>query len=349
MKAVVYTGLRQIDVKEREIPEISEEELLIKVRAAAICGTDLRIYRFGNSKIPNGVERVLGHEVAGEIVKVGSKVSEWKAGDRVAIPPNIGCGKCELCLKGYYQLCKNTQSIGISMDGGFQEYMRVPKEAVSHGGLIRIPDQLSYEEAVVVEPFSCTYHCYKGLDTKPGQTVLIIGSGPIGACHVMINKLAGAGKVIVADIAKERLEQIQAFGADEVIDSSAVDLKERVMELTQGKGVDIVITACSVPEIQTQALELAAIHGKINFFGGMPAGKEEVKLITNYIHYKELTVMGTTGSTALDYIESMKIAASKRLPLDQLVSARYKFEEAKEAFQYALDGKGMKCIFVNND
>lgn len=347
MKAAFYYGVGDIRVEECEKPVISDKEILIKVHASAICGTDLRIYKFGHFKIKEGQKRVLGHEVAGEIAEVGSAIKGYKVGMRVAIPPNVGCGHCSMCIHGFNQLCKDYEAFGISYDGGFQEYMRIPQEAIERGNIIEIPESLSYEEAAMVEPFSCTYNSYNALKTVPGDVVVIIGAGPIGACHVMINKLAGAAKIIVADVSDVRLEEIKKFGVDITINSAKEDLNAFVEKETNGLGANVVITACSVPAVQGQALEIAGTHGRINFFGGMPKGKELVTLNTNLIHYKELHALATTGSSLADYHNAMTIAASKKIPLAKLQTASFSIEQANEAFEYALSGKGMKALFIN--
>ena len=347
MKAAYYYGVKDIRVEECPIPEITENEILVQVKASAICGTDLRIYKGGHFKIPKGTKRVLGHEIAGKIVKVGGNVKNYTEGMRVAFVPNVGCGHCSMCLKGFNQLCPEYEAFGISYDGGFQEYMKVPKEAIERGNVIEIPETLSYQEAAMVEPFSCTYNAYKRLKTEPGDVVVIVGAGPIGACHVMIQKMAGAGKIIVADVSDTRLEEIKKFGADLTVNSGNTDLKSFVSRETEGIGADVVITACSVPAIQELGLEIAGAHGRVNFFGGMPEGKEIVPLNTNLIHYKELEVLATTGSSLQDYISAMKIVASKKMPLDRLASAAFSIDQIQEAFEYAIAGKGMKTLIVN--
>ncbi|MCF0145321.1 MAG: zinc-binding dehydrogenase, partial [Eubacterium sp.] len=261
----------------------------------------------------------------------------------VSVIPNIGCGHCPMCRQGLNQLCPEYEAFGISYDGGLSEYVRIPESAIPKN-VIPVPEGFSCEEAALVEPFSCAWHAYDRLNTRPDDTVLIIGAGPIGACHVMISKLAGASKVIVADISKERLQEIRKFGADAVIDSAEEDLEEAVCRETEGRMPDVVITACSVPEMQQKALELAAPRGRINFFGGMPKGKEIVPLATNLIHYKELTVLATTGCSYRDYEAAMHIASSQKLPLGELVSKRYSIEQVQEAFAYAQSGQGMKTM-----
>lgn len=342
MKAVYYYGVGDIRFEEVPKPEIRENEILMKVHAAALCGTDLRIYRNGHYRIRPGEKRALCHEFAGEIAGIGAKVKGYRIGQRVSVVPNVGCGSCPMCLKGLNQLCPDYKAFGISYDGGLSEYVRVPQAAVERGNLVDIPDGLSYEEAALIEPFSCTVHSREMLKTAPGDTVVIIGAGPIGACHVMISSLAGAAKILVADLSDTRLEEVRKFGADVVINSAREDLKEAVLRETDGFGADVVITACSVPEIQALALELAAPRGRINLFGGMPKGKETVPLYTNHIHYKELQVLATTGCCYSDYRAGMRIAAARRLPLKDLISRVWPIEEVQEAFACALSGQGMK-------
>lgn len=348
MKAALYHRIGDLRIEEVELPRINEEEILIKVKACAVCGTDLRIYKFGHFKIPQGTKRVLGHEVSGEIVAVGSKVKGYKVGMGVAVPPNVGCGTCSMCIQGYNQLCPTYEAFGISLDGGFQEYMKIPAFAISTGNVVPIPDGVSFEEAALTEPLSCCYNTYNVLKTAPGDVVLIVGAGPIGALHAMMSRLAGAKKIIVADVSAERLEEIKQYGVDVIINSNGKDLVQEVINETKGYGADVVITACSVPEVQRQALHMAATRGRISFFGGLPKGKEEVLLNTNLIHYKELVVIATTGSSISDFYKSMQIVASKKIDVKSLISATFKTEETTQAFEFAASGKGMKALVLNS-
>ena len=348
MKAACFYQPHKIVVEDIDIPVITPNEILLKIKAAAVCGTDLRINKFGHFKIPAGTKRVLGHEFSGEIAEVGSNVRGFHPGMRILVVPNIGCGECAMCLKGYNQLCPTYDAFGISLDGGFQEYMRVTEEAITRGNIIIIPENLSYEEAALVEPFSCVYSAYRFINTAPGDSVLVIGAGPIGACHVMLSKLAGASKVIVADISDSRLSQIKEFGADVLVNSAKEDLQKRVLEETAGLGMDVVITANSVPEIQALALELAASRGRVSYFGGIPKDKEIVPIKTNLIHYKELQVSATTGSSIADYRQALHIASSGRISLKAIATGRFKLENIHEAFEYAASGAGMKAVILDS-
>lgn len=346
MKAAVYHAPGKIHVEERPIPEIDENEILIQVKASAICGTDLRIYGNGHFKIKPGQIRVLGHELAGKIVKVGSQVDGYYIGDRVATIPNIGCGHCKACYSGHNELCPDYHAFGIDIDGGFEEFMKIPSSAIYGGNVVQISDDLDYEEAALVEPLSCVVNCATRLRTGLGDTVLVIGAGPIGILHVMVSKLSGAKKVILVDLSDTRLAKGKKFGADVIVNSKKEKLQSILDEVTDGLGLDVVITACSVPELQEQALEIAGRNGRVCFFGGLPDNKNVVPLNTNLIHYKELTIVGSTGSSIADYRKAMILAESKRVNLSGIVSERFPLEKTEEAFKYAKSGEGLKTLII---
>jgi L-iditol 2-dehydrogenase len=343
MKAAYYYGIGDLRVEEAPMPAIASDELLVRVTACAVCGTDNRIYKFGHFKIPRGLKRVLGHETFGEVAQVGSAVRTFSVGDRVAIAPNVGCGTCHMCIQGFNQLCPTYEAFGISLDGGFEEYMRVPASGL--GNVAKVPAAVSDEVAVLIEPLSCVYNAYEAHRPVPGDTVLVIGAGPIGALHVMLNKLAG-GRIIVADISRTRLQEMERFGADFLIASSDIDLGQEVERITAGRGADVVITACSVPEMQGLALEVAGCHGRVSLFGGMPKGRENVTLNTNLIHYKELFVTATTGSSIQDFHNAIRILSSGEINAAGLITARFSLEDIAGAFDYAARGAGLKAAVM---
>lgn len=347
LKAAYFYGPNQLRIEEVDEPRIQDNELLIRVRSTSVFGTDLRILKFGHFKIPAGERRVLGHELAGEIVHVGKLVAGYSEGMRVTATPNIGCGMCEYCRNGYNQMCPDYEAFGISLDGGFQEFMKVPNIAVRGGNIFPIPAHISFEEASLIEPLSCCYSALKVLITSCDDIVLVIGAGPIGALHVLLSRIARAKKILVADIRKERLDKMGEFGADIVIDTSASDLKKEVMKATNNKGADVIITACSVPEIQSQSIELLAIHGRVNFFGGLEKNVH-VPIDSNRILYKGLHVMGTTGSSNSDYFNSLNLVAEGRADLRKLISATFTLSDIPKAFEHAASGDGMKALIVNN-
>lgn len=344
MQAAVYHGIKDIRLESVKVPEINEREVLIKCRNAAICGTDLRIYNYGHSKIPAGTKLILGHELAGEVAAVGAKVRGVKKGARVFIAPNIGCGQCQLCLQGWYHLCDDYLAIGLPLDGGFAEYVKIPEQAVEQGAILEIPGNLSYEEAAISEPMACVYNGFKRCPAEPGATVLIFGAGPIGIMHIFMAKLAGAAKIIMAETSKERLKTAGELGADIAVNLQTQNIEEIVMRETRGKGANLVITACPAPDVQKMALRLAALHGKINFFGGLPKGKDEVQLNTNLIHYKELLVTGSHGSNTYHCKMALDLQAARKIDLRPLVTNKFPLTKISEAFETALAGKGLKTV-----
>ncbi len=346
MKAAYFYEPGVIKVEEVAEPQIGANEMLIRLVATSICGTDLRIFKHGHLLNPGGRRRVLGHEIAGEIVAVGQLIEGYRVGMRVTAPPNIGCGLCEFCRDGFNNMCPNYEAFGISIDGGFQEYMRVPHIAITGGNIFPIPDHLGYQEAALAEPLSCCYNALRSVKTTHEDVVLVIGAGPIGAMHVILNRIAGAKKIIVADIRQNRLDTIKEFGATAIINSTEVDLLEAVMAETNGRGADVVITAASVPQLQTQAVELLATHGRVNFFGGLGKGVQ-VPIDTNRVHYKGLVLTGSTGSTHSDYFKSLMLIADGRAEVDKLISHRFSLAETNRAFDHALSGDGMKTMIVH--
>jgi len=347
MKAAVYHRPGNIAIEQRDVYEIQDDEILLHTRAASICGTDLRIYGGGHFKIPEGRSRVLGHELSGVIEKVGKLVSGYQVGQRICFTPNIGCGKCEMCRQGYNNMCPTYEAFGISLDGSFQEYMRVPAIAIRGGNIFEVPDHLSFEEAAVVEPLSCCYNAFAGLEVTPEDTVLIIGPGPIGACFVQLAKTWGAKKVIVVGRRESRLREIEKFGADILIDSSKVDVESEINRITAGRGVDVVVTAASSPELQPLAVQLLAVHGRLNFFGGLKRGTR-VEIDTNLVHYRGLKLLGTTGSSNEDYYRSLQMVSDGRINVRDIVSHRFALEDINAAFEFAKSGQGMKTLVMHD-
>jgi len=346
MLAAVYHGIGDLRVEEIPEPQFGEDEALLKVRVAAICGTDRRILKYGHFKIPEGTGRVLGHELAGEIAAVGSRVKGLTPGVKVTIAPNIGCGICEQCVQGHNHLCPNYEALGISLDGGFSEYMRIPAAAIRQGNIIEIPEGVSYEEAALNEPLSCCYNGFLACGIKPGDVVFIVGAGPIGIMHLLLAKLGGASKVIVSQRSDPRRTLAAQFGADVVINPTEEDLSAIIRNETQGRGVDVVIIAALAAKAQEEALDWAAVGGRINLFGGLPKGQETVNFDANKVHYKQLTITGTTGSSSYQFRRTMDIIASRRVELSRLVTARFPLKDALKAFDTADARQGLKVVIV---
>ena len=256
-------------VEEVATPEIGEEEVLLRVRAAAICGTDVRMLGNGYPGIAPETPRILGHEVSGEICRVGSRVTGYTPGQRVSVAPNMGCGVCGDCVSGNSHLCRSYRALGIHLDGGFAEYMRIPAPAVRQGNITPLADHVSFAEAAINEALSCVCNGFERCDIRPGESVLVVGAGPIGIMHAMLARMAGAGRVYISDLSAERLATAKAI--DDGFITVEGDVEEVIREDLHGAGVDVCITACPSPAAQAMALRVCGNNGRINFFGGVPA------------------------------------------------------------------------------
>ena len=343
MKAAVLQAPGVLAVTEKPIPQTSEDEMLVRVRAASICGTDLRVFRHGHFKLPPGRERVLGHEIAGEVAQIGSRVQGFAIGDRVSFTPNVGCGRCRMCLRGLNNMCPDYEAFGITIDGGFQEYMRVPSSAIEHGNVFHFTSSLSFREAALVEPFSCCLRGQQAINVSYNDTVLVIGAGPIGVFNVMLAKIAGARKIIVANRSAPRLGRMSEYGADVLINTSEDDLAEAVLTHTDGLGPDVIVTCASDPGIQTAAVGLLAPHGRLNFFAGL-GNARGVEIDTNRVHYKGLSLTGTTGSSNSDYRQALDLVQLGRIDLSSMVTSSFALADINEAFAYSASGAGMKAV-----
>jgi L-iditol 2-dehydrogenase len=327
-----------------DVPAIGPEEVLLKVQAAGICGTDLRIYHGGHRKYPAGTVRVPGHEVVGTIAQVGANLQGYTVGQRVFVAPNMGCGHCRQCISGNNNVCADFQAIGITLDGAFAEYMRVPAAAVRQGCLMPVAGRVDSAIATLIEPFACVLRGQRPLDVKPGETVLVIGAGPIGIMHVKLALLRGAGSVLVSEMAPERIEQARRAGADRIIQPGAEDLAAAVADATHGQGADVVIVAAPAHAAQEQALVLAGIGGRINFFGGLPKDRSTIQFDSNLVHYKELIVTATTACSTQDCWQAAEIINSGKIDLTGVVSQRFPLAETLAGFAAAEDRKSLKVV-----
>jgi L-iditol 2-dehydrogenase len=344
VKAVVYHGPQDLRLEERAVPDIGPDEVLLKVLGAGICGTDLRIYHGAHRMFSPGVVRIPGHEVAGEIAAVGTQVEQLQVGQRVFVAPNMGCGHCRQCISGNNNRCADYTAFGITMDGAFAEYMHIPATTLRQGNLIPISRSTDPAAAALIEPFACVLRGQDAVGLQTGDSVVVIGAGPIGIMHVLLARLRGASRVIVSEMLPSRLSQATAAGADLVIDPAQDDLETRVRDATRGAGADVIIVAAPAHAAQQSALRLAAIGGRINFFGGLPKDRPTIQCDSNLIHYKELHVTGTTACSTRDCWRAAELVDSGRINLAHLVSGRFPLEEFSAAFAAAEDRSSLKIV-----
>lgn len=345
MQAAYLTGPKSVVIKETAIPTINENEILLKVKSAAICGTDIRMYNNGYKGVSEETPLIIGHELSGVIEKVGANIRHYQAGMRVAVAPNMGCGVCDRCVSGNTHLCADYRALGINLDGGFAEYVIIPEAACRQGNISVLEDNVSFDEAALNEPLSCVYNGFLKCDIKPGDNVLIIGAGPIGIMHAKLARMAGAAKVMLNDLSMERLDVCGKIDPSFILLASE-GLKEKVMELTRGNGLDVCITACPSPQAQADALEMMAINGRVNFFGGLPQTKEIVGINTNLVHYKQLILTGSARSSLSQFRKTLDFISSGVLNVKDLVTERFPLEKISEGIQRASLAQGIKNIIT---
>ena len=341
MRAALLYGKEDLRVEDLPVPEIGPEEILLQVKAAAICGTDIRMYKNGAKGVGPRSPLVLGHELSGVVVKAGKAVRGVQEGTPVAVAPNMGCGTCDACVSGNTQLCDNGfRAFGINLPGGFAEFVRIPAEAVRQGNLCPIGPEVSFAAAALAEPLSCVYNAFQRCAIHPGDRVLIIGAGPIGLMHAKLARLGGAARVMLNDLSEERLEICRQLEPSLI--TVAGEVTQRIMSMTGGRGADVVITACPAPEAQVTALKVAAMNGRVLFFGGLPADRAIVGLDTNLIHYRQLIVSGTTRQSLSQYRAVLRLIEDGLLKVDDLVSARWPVDSIRDGFAAVMRGSGLK-------
>ncbi|MDR2021358.1 MAG: alcohol dehydrogenase catalytic domain-containing protein [Treponema sp.] len=341
MKAAVYLDKDKIEVREVPTPKPDAGSVLVKVRSCAVCGSDIRIFHHGNSRVKP--PQILGHESSGEVVETGANVTRFKKGDRVALGADVPCGECSFCEAGIGNNCQINYAMGYQFAGSFAEYVLLNKTVVNYGPVHRIPDAMSFDEGALAEPLACVLNAVELAGIRLGDTVVIIGAGPIGCMIIPVAYMSGAARVIVVQRSRPRMEGAKKFNADVYICSSEEDPIKRVLEETGGLGADVIFTANPSPQSHADALKMARNRARINLFGGLPAGST-VTLDTNIIHYKELFVMGAHGSLPRHHQQAIELIAAKRPDIRPYMSHFFSLDKINEAFAAAEGHQGMRVV-----
>lgn len=306
--------------------------LTIRIKAAAICGTDMRIYR-GIKTRGVRLPAVLGHEFAG--VVDAHNASSFTRGQRVVLCPALSCGTCRHCQAGASNICENLAAFGYGADGGFAELVNVPRAFVEAGHVLPLADDVSFEEAALAEPLACVINGQEVMGLQPGAHVAVLGAGPIGLLHVMLAKARGAGRISVVQRSAARRAAALAVGADEAL----------APEEAGGLQADAAIVAVGSPDLANLAARITRPRGLINLFAGFPAG-ELPRFDLNAVHYGEHHVTGAFGLTLKQFREALDLIASGRVPAGQLVTHRFPLEQAMQAFALAETGQALKAVIT---
>jgi L-iditol 2-dehydrogenase len=326
MRAALLYGVKDLRVEDVEVPRLEVGEVLIKVRAATTCGTDLKIFQRGYVEKIIKLPTVFGHEWAGDVVEVAKDLDWPRKGMRVRAGNSAPCLHCEMCQKGKYNLCENM----IWLWGAYAEYVKVPARMV-FVNMQELPEGVSYEEAALTEPLACVLHGAEEAQVKLGDEVAIIGAGPIGLLHLLTARGMGARKVIVIDIVDERLRFAEKLGAESVINGQSEDVAKRVKELTGGYGADVVVEAIGLPATWEQALRLVRKGGTVLEFGGCPPGTE-VRVNAEMVHYGEVRVQGAFHANPIHFRRALNLIVSRTIDVRPLVTGRMRLEDIRRAF-----------------
>jgi L-iditol 2-dehydrogenase len=343
MKALRFYAPEDVRLEDVPEPVCGPEEIKLRVRNCSTCGTDVKILHNGHQNLTP--PRIIGHEIAGEVVEVGAEVAGgWEPGDRAQVIAAVPCGDCYECRKGWMAVCQNQTSVGYQYDGGFAEYMIVPREVLKVDGLNRIPDNVGYDEASAAEPFACAINAQELLGIEEGDTVVVFGAGPIGCMHIRIARgVHKAGKIYLVDVNAERLKMsAEAVQPDETINGLDVDVVERVMELTGGRGADVVITATAANVAQEHAISMAARNGRISFFGGLPKTNPVINCDSNLVHYRQLHIHGANGSAPSHNKRALEYISTGQVPVKDLITAHIPLENVLDAFKLVERGEAIK-------
>jgi L-iditol 2-dehydrogenase len=327
--------VNQLSYEEVPIPEIAPDEVLVQVRVVGLCQSDIKKIRYPLYEPP----RIFGHETAGAIASIGSEVQGWQVGQRVVVMHHIPCMHCGYCLNDNFSMCdvyKNvTTTAGFAPSGGgFADYVKVPGHIVRNGGLIPIPDDVTFEQASFVEPTNCCLKAVKKAQIGPGQTVLVTGAGPIGLMFIMLVKYFG-GKAIATDLLPSRVEKALSVGAEAAFDARDRDLPAKIKALTDGMGVDVALLAVPSDKAFFQALDCTRKGGKILFFAEFP-DELEIPINPNVLYRREIDLMGSYSSSYRVQALSADIVFNHRIDVDALISDRYPLGDLAAAVEQAV-------------
>jgi len=342
MTGIVYYGPGDIRIEDLPVPKYSEKELLVKVDACAVCGTDLKSYRSGNPRIkaPN----VMGHEFTGLVNNVGENVTGFETGDRVVMATSVSCGKCYYCQKGWKNLCKNIAPMGYTFPGGMAEYVTIPDLALKHGHVIKVPANVSAEHASLAEPLSCAINAAANANVQSGDTVVVLGAGPMGLMNAAVAKALGAEMVILSEISDKRLGQAKLFNIDILVNPETEDLQKIVLDSTNGYGADIAIVAAPAAYPQESAINLVRKKGTVCLFASLPVGKEILSINSRIVHYGEISIVGSSDSTPEHVEKAVNMISDGKLPADKLVTHTMKFEDIFKAFDLMEKGESLRVV-----
>jgi len=342
MKAVVYYGPGDIRFEDHAEPAPAPENLIVKVRCCAICGTDLKLATIGYPRCHP--PRIIGHEMVGEIVHVGSQVKGFALGNRITLATTVSCGQCAYCALGLGNLCPNAKPISYDYDGAMSEYLAVPPLALSGGNVIQVPDSVPDEAAALSEPLSCAINAQMLCGVKQGDKVLIVGGGPLGALHSEIAKAFGAQDVMVVELGEPRLSFLRRLKGVFAIDGATEDVAGIVKSRTGGLGADVVIVCAPARQPHESAINYARKGGAISFFASLPKDASIITLDSRVIHYGELRVIGASDSRPEHVKRAVEFMTQGKIDADKVITHRLPLEKIHAGLALMKERKSLKVL-----
>jgi L-iditol 2-dehydrogenase len=346
MRATIFESPGNVSVADRPAPQPGPGELRLRMAAASLCASDVRVYR-GEKYAKPGV--IPGHEIAGVVEALGDGASQLdmtdraiREGDRVVVCPVVACGQCRFCIIGRQNRCIARKTLGYDLDGGFAEQLLVPAELVRVGHVLSVPKDLPLDIAALTEPAACTLNSLELCEVGAGTSLLIIGAGPMGLLHVIMGRALGASPIIVTEPVAERREIATRWGADLVLAPETQDVPGAVKDATGSYGADAVVVTVGVHALVTPAIDLVRKQGIINMFAGFPPN-QTVPFDPNIIHYGEIVLTGSQNATTEQYRKTVNLLG--QVPhIDEVVTNRYDIEHAPEAYSSRLAMSGLKSL-----
>ncbi|MGD0708684.1 MAG: alcohol dehydrogenase catalytic domain-containing protein [Anaerolineaceae bacterium] len=335
MKAAVFTAPGMIEYNPNYPDPTVGDGIILQVKAGGICGTDIKA--LAGHRPGMNPPMILGHEFSGQVIE--SHMDEYKIGDRISVAPYAGCGICDLCLNDREELCKNKFG---TPSGCFSEKIAIPASLAKKTAW-HVPDGVGWDEAALAEPLACVVLSLRSCHLEPGNSILVVGGGFMGLLHVVLAKAWGANKILLSEPNPTRRKVAEALGATTIDPTANPDMCKWSSDMTNGRGPNIVVTPVGIPEVVESAIDCAAQGGYVHMFGGLPKDKK-ISVSAYTIHYKEVSLIGTSGFRTKDYRLAADMIANRKVVLTDLISKRYSLENAKEAFNSAQDQNNLKII-----
>jgi L-iditol 2-dehydrogenase len=344
MNAVIYKGPGDYTLEKVPVPFISDKEVLLKIDAVGLCGSDLRTLKFGHRKVTPPY--ILGHEISGTIRAAGALVDpQWAVGMRVALAPVVYCGNCHFCQRGQFELCQHYREIGQSWSGGFADYLNIPQDALQHGVIHPIPASMDAVHATLAEPLAACLHAIDLVDLRNVYTAAIFGSGAIGCLLLQLLRNQGLRSIIIIDPNESRLRIAEHFRPDHSINANSEKAVEKICSLTGGLGVDLIFTATAAPVVQQQALDSISKGGQIVVFAGLPKGQSVIPFDLNKVHYDCIRLIGSSIYAPHHHEEALRLIAEQKIDVKRIITT-FPLAKFHEGVQAAISGEIVKAVFI---